>query len=301
MRLPSQVVKMIELSPPNAHPMDVLRTAVSMLGMFDPDTDNNSQTANQRKAIRIVAQVPTIIAALNRVRLRQPVLSADPKLNLSGNFLYMMNGRKPKKNEQTVMNLVLVLLTDHGMNASTFASRVVSSTLAEMHSTVSAALSALKGPLHGGANQRVMEMLLQIDNIDEVKAYIDGMLADKKRIMGFGHRVYKVQDPRTDHLRKHSKLLYSQNKIGKLHQISQKVEQIVLQKKGIYPNVDYYLATVLFALGITKEYFTPVFAVARTVGWIAHIREQYSDNRLIRPSCIYEGKRGKIYIPINER
>ncbi len=199
------------------------------------------------------------------------------------------------------MNLVLVLLTDHGMNASTFASRVVSSTLAEMHSTVSAALSALKGPLHGGANQRVMEMLLQIDNIDEVKAYIDGMLADKKRIMGFGHRVYKVQDPRTDHLRKHSKLLYSQNKIGKLHQISQKVEQIVLQKKGIYPNVDYYLATVLFALGITKEYFTPVFAVARTVGWIAHIREQYSDNRLIRPSCIYEGKRGKIYIPINER
>ncbi|MBU8848970.1 MAG: citrate synthase [Desulfobacterales bacterium] len=301
MRLPSQVVKMIELSPPNAHPMDVLRTAVSMLGMFDPDTENNSQTANQRKAIRITAQVPSIVAALNRVRQNQPVLSADPKLNLSGNFLYMMNGRKPEENELTIMNLVLVLLTDHGTNASTFAARVVASTLAEMHSTVSAALSALKGPLHGGANQRVMEMLLQIDNIDEVTAYIDGMLDDKKRIMGFGHRVYKVQDPRTDHLRRYSELLCSQNKIDKLHQISQKVEQIVLQKKGIYPNVDFYLATILFALGITKEYFTPVFAIARTVGWVAHIQEQYSDNRLIRPSCIYEGKRGKKYIPINER
>ncbi len=301
MRLPSQVVKMIELSPPNAHPMDVLRTAVSMLGMFDPDTENDSIRANQRKAIRIIAQTPTIVAALNRVRQSEQVLSADPKLNLSGNFLYMMNGCKPENEEQIVMDLVLLLLTDHGTNASTFTARVVSSTLAEMHSTVSAALSALKGPLHGGANQRVMEMLLQIDNIDEVTAYIDGMLADRKRIMGFGHRVYKVQDPRTDHLRKYSELLCNKKKFVDLHKISQKVEQIVLEKKGIYPNVDYYLATVLFALGITKEYFTPVFAVARTVGWVSHIQEQYADNRLIRPSCIYEGKRGKKFIPMGER
>ncbi|MEW6265178.1 MAG: citrate/2-methylcitrate synthase [Thermodesulfobacteriota bacterium] len=301
MRLPSQVIKMIELSPPNAHPMGVLRTAVSMLGMFDPDAENSSRASNQRKAIRIAAQVPTIVAALNRVRRREPVLSPDPELNLSGNFLYMMNGGIPGQDEQKVIDLVLILLTDHGLNASTFAARVVSSTLAEMHSAVSAALGALKGPLHGGANQRVMEMLQEIDNIDEVKAYLDGMLADKKKIMGFGHRVYKVQDPRTNHLRKYSELLCRQAKMSELYQISHKIEEIVVREKGIYPNVDFYLATVLFALGISKEYFTPVFAVARTVGWIAHILEQYADNRLIRPACNYEGKIGRRFIPLSER
>lgn len=301
MKLPIEVIKMIELSPHNAHPMDILRTAVSMLGMFDNDIMNSSQIANQHRAIRIIAQIPTIVSATKQIRNSEQILTADAKLSLSANFLYMMNGYVPKVEEQKIMDLILVLLADHGLNASTFAARVSSSTLTSMYASISAALSTLQGNLHGGANQRVMEMLLQIDNISEVKAYIDGMLADKKRIMGFGHRVYKVQDPRTKHLREKSEKLCRSDDKKKIHQISQKVEQIVLKEKGIYPNVDFYLAIVLFALGIPKEFFTPVFAVARTVGWTAHVLEQYLDNRLIRPSCIYEGKRGNQFIHLKQR
>jgi citrate synthase len=301
MRLPAQVIKMIELTPPGAHPMAILRTAVSMLGMFDPDSEDGDEQANWRKAVRLTAQVPTIVAGVHRVRKGMPILSPDPTLGLSGNFLYMMTGKKPSSEEQTVIDLLLMLLADHGLNASTFAARVVSSTLADLHSAIAAAIGALKGALHGGANQRVMEMLLEIDNEDEVEAYLEGMLSDKKRVMGFGHRVYKVEDPRTTHLRKHAEILCGRSERSDLYRISHRIEHIVRQRKGIFPNVDFYSATVQYALGIPHEDFTAVFAVARTPGWIAHVMEQYADNRLIRPTSKYIGKLGRAYVPIDER
>lgn len=301
MRLPSQVLEMLKLTPPNSHPMAVLRTAVSMLANFDPDVENMSAEANWRKAKRLVAQVPTIIADLHRIRLGQPVLSPDPKLGLSANFLYMLRGVPPSELESEAMRELMVLHADHELNASTFAARVIASTLSDMHSAVAGALGALKGPLHGGANQRVMEMVLDIGNVEMVQSYIAGMLENKKRIMGFGHRVYRTEDPRSVHLKKYSELLCKATGQEHLYEISQRIEQAVIEAKGIYPNVDFYSATVQHALGIPPEYFTAVFAASRTAGWIAHIMEQYADNRLIRPTSKYIGDMGLPFVPIDQR
>jgi citrate synthase len=207
MRLPAQVDKMIELAPLGAHPMHLLRTAVSALSMFDPDSDDLSPEANERKCVRLLAQVMTIIAHMHRVRTHQSILSPDPKLDIGANFLYMFRGRRPDEDERTACDLLLLLHADHGFNASTFASRVTASTLSDMHTALTSALGTLKGSLHGGANERVLKMLDEIDNIHMVESYIEGMLADKKRIMGFGHRVYKVEDPRTRLLRRWSERL----------------------------------------------------------------------------------------------
>ena len=301
MRLPSQVVTLIQLVPPSTHPMAVLRTMVSALGMFDPDAEDNSEAANERKAVRLLAQVPTIIADLHCTRSGRPVLSPDPNLGLAANFLYMFRGAPPDDEEQKAFDLTLMLHADHGLNASTFASRVTASTLADMHSALAAAIATLKGPLHGGANQRVMEMLDDIDNVHEVQSYIEGMLNDKQRIMGFGHRVYRVEDPRTGHLRKLSARLCERANVPHLYEISQRIEKVVHERKGIYPNVDFYSATVQHALQIPDEYFTTLFAAARTAGWIAHIREQFADNRLIRPTSKYTGRFDRKWQPIEER
>ncbi len=301
MRLPSQVVEMLRLTPPNSHPMSVLRTAVSMLGNFDPDVDDNSPEANWRKARRLVAQVPTIIADLHRVRTGKPPLSPDPKFGVSANFLYMLRGTPPNELEAKAMEVLLVLLADHELNASTFTARVVASTLSDMHSALSAAIGALKGPLHGGANQKVMEMILDIPDVAMVQAYIAGMLENKRKIMGFGHRVYRTEDPRTRHLFKYSELLCAAQNTSHLHEISKRIEKAVMDAKGIYPNVDFYSATVQHALGIPPEYFTAVFAASRTAGWIAHIMEQYADNRLIRPTSKYIGDMGLAFVPIEQR
>jgi len=289
MRLPSQVVEMLKLTPPNSHPMAVLRTAVSMLANFDPDVDDLSPAANWRKARRLVAQIPTIIADLHRIRHGLPTLSPDPNFGVSANFLYMMSATTPNERQRDAMRLLMVLLADHGLNASTFTARVIASTLGDMHSALAGAIGALKGPLHGGANQRVMEMLLDIPNLDVVQDYITGMLANRQRIMGFGHRVYKTEDPRTRHLRKYSQALLEMS------------NQQVMEAKGIYPNVDFYSATVQHALGIPPEYFAAVFAASRSAGWIAHIMEQYADNRLIRPTSKYVGEMGRQFVPIDER
>jgi len=301
MRLPSQVLEMLKLTPPSSHPMAVLRTAVSMLANFDPDVENLSREANWRKAKRLVAQVPTIIADLHRIRSGLPVLSPDPGFDVSSNFLYMMRGTPPNKLERDAMEVLMVLHADHELNASTFAARVITSTLADMHGALAGALAALKGPLHGGANQRVMEMILDIPDVDMVQDYIAGMLENKKRIMGFGHRVYRTEDPRARHLRKYSELLCEARNQRHLYEISRRVEQIVLEQKGIYPNVDFYSATVQHAMNIPPEYFTAVFAASRTAGWIAHILEQYADNRLIRPTSIYVGEMGIPFVPIDQR
>ena len=289
MRLPSQVIRMLELAPPNAHPMAVLRTAVSALSMFDTDSDDLSEEANHRKCARLLGQVMTIIADLYRIRHHQTVLSPDPKMGIAANFLYMFRGNIPDAEEETAFDLLMLLHADHGFNASTFAARVTTSTLSDMHAALSSALGTLKGSAHGGANERVMDMLDEIDNIDVVESYIEGMLNDGKRIMGFGHRVYRVEDPRAYHLRKWSEHLCHRANQQHLYEISHRIEQIVMEKKGIYPNVDFYSATVQHALGIPREYFTAVFSAARTAGWLAHIMEQYGDNRLIRPTSRYVG------------
>jgi citrate synthase len=301
MRLPSQVVEMLRLTPPNSHPMAVLRTAVSMLANFDPDVENLSPEANWRKAKRLLAQVPTIIADLHRIRSGLPPLSPDPDFDVPANFLYMLRGSLPTALERRAMEVLMVLMADHELNASTFTARVIASTLSDMHSAISGALGALKGSLHGGANQRVMEMILDIPDVGMVQEYIAGMLENKKRIMGFGHRVYRTEDPRTRHLRKYSELLCETHNQQKLHDIARRVEQTVLESKGIYPNVDFYSATVQHALGIPPEYFTTVFSASRTAGWIAHIMEQYADNRLIRPTSRYVGETSLDFVPIRQR
>ena len=302
MRLPAQVTDLIRLSPPNANPMVVLRTVLSALGMFDPEGGKNSESANLHKAKRILAQVATTVAALHRIRTGQPLLSADKGMGFAENFLYMFTGAQPRRTEADAFDTMLVLHADHGLAASTFAARVTVSTLAGMHSAISAALASLKGPLHGGANRKVMEMLQEISNTgQQVKAYIDGMLASGERIMGFGHRVYKTEDPRSRHLRRYSEKLCKRASCEHLFEISHKIEQVVLDRKGIHPNVDFYSATVQAAMGIPKEYFTCIFAVARTAGWIAHVMEQFRDNRLIRPSSNYIGGFDRKFLPLDKR
>jgi len=301
MRLPAQVYDLLRLAPPSANPMVVLRTAVSSLGIFDPDGGRNTEKGNLRKAKRILAQVATVVANLHRIRERKPVLSADKGMGFAENFLYMFRGTAPKKLERDVFDTTLMLHADHGLAASTFAARVTVSTLAGMHSAISAALASLKGPLHGGANRKVMEMLEEIGGVDRVQSYINGMLDTGKRIMGFGHRVYKTEDPRSRHLRKFSEKLARLSGTGHLFEISHRIEDVVRKKKGIHPNVDFYSATVQKALGIPKEYFTCVFAGARTAGWIAHIMEQFGDNRLIRPTCNYIGGFDRKFLPLNKR
>ncbi len=301
MRVPGQIHDLLQLAPPGANPMVVLRTALSSMGMFDPDGGTNTNEANLRKARRILAQVATIVASLHRIRAGKPVLSADAKMGFAANFLYMLRGRLPDELEQRAFDTTLVLHADHGLAASTFAARVTVSTLAGMHSAISAALASLKGPLHGGANRKVIEMLEDIGDPEGVEAYIDGMLANGKRIMGFGHRVYKTEDPRSRHLRAYSEELCGNVGLSHLFEISHRIENAVLQKKSMRPNVDFYSATVQQALGIPKEYFTCIFAVARTAGWTAHVIEQFHDNRLIRPTSKYIGGFNKQFVPLEQR
>jgi citrate synthase len=281
--------------------MAVLRTAVSQLACLDPDADDISQEANTRKAIRLTGQIPAIIAHLHRLRNGLPLLSPEPNMTVSSNFLYMLTGRLPDELERKAIDVLMVLHADHGLNASTFAARVISSTLSDMHSAITGAIGALKGPLHGGANEKVMGMLHEINHIDRIQEYIEGMLENKKRIMGFGHRVYRTEDPRAKHLRKYSELLCEKTSQKHLFEMSHRIEKIVFEQKGIYPNVDFYSATVQHALGIPEAYFTTIFVASRTPGWLAHIIEQYSDNRLIRPTSKYTGEMGIPFIPLEKR
>lgn len=301
MRLPTQIIKMMEIIPPSSHPMDVLRTVVSALSYFDHDGSNNSLEANRNKSIRLIAQIPTIVAHLYRIRRRESILSPDPKINLAANILYMFHGIIPSETHIRAMDQLLLLHADHGMNASTFAARVTASTHAGMHAAITSAIGALSGPLHGGANERVMKMLKEIDNVDEVEAYIESMLAQGLRVMGFGHRVYKKEDPRARHLRESSEELCNSSKDKNFYEISHRIENIVMQKKGIYPNVDFYSATVQHALGIPEEFYTTIFAASRISGWVTHVLEQYSNNRLIRPTSNYIGAFNRVFKPRAQR
>lgn len=301
MRIPAQVVKMMEIMPPSSHPMDVLRTAVSALAYFDPDSEDNSIEANYRKGIRLIAQIPTLVATLYRIRQHESILSPDPKVNMASNILYMFHGKMPSQLHSRAMDIVLLLHADHGLNASTFAARVTSSTHADMHAAVTTAIGTLKGPLHGGANERVMKMLKEITDVSEVEEYINSMLAQGQRVMGFGHRVYKKEDPRTRHLRVMSEELCARKGNRQFYDISHRIESHVFKARGMYPNVDFYSATVQHALGIPEEFYTTIFASSRISGWVAHILEQYRDNRLIRPTSKYIGKFNREFVPIRER
>ncbi len=302
MNLPRPLIQWFKRVPRGVHPMVMLRSAVSDLALYDKETEDNSVEANRRKAVRLVAKVPSIIAGFHRIYNGESLIPPDPKKSLAVNFLRMFTGKDPDKRSSEAIELMFVLHADHGFNASTFAARVTASTLADIYAAVTAAIGALKGPLHGGANQRVMEMLEGIGSADDVEEYINGLLARRERIMGFGHRVYKVEDPRARHLRKYSEdLCGGDASCHRYYAISRRIEQQVKEAKGIYPNVDFYSATVQHALGIPVEYYTTVFAASRIAGWTAHVMEQHADNRLMRPRSLFVGKLPRKYVPIEKR
>ncbi len=284
-----------------ASPMSMLRTTVSAASAFDPDGWDQSEEANERKAVRLIARFPTLIAAYHRARTGQDMLPPNPKLPHAANFLYMLLGEEPDEDLARAFDICLVLHADHTMNASTFAARVVASTLSDMHSAITAAIAALKGPLHGGANEAVMKMLGEIGDPGNAESYIKAKLGRKEKIMGFGHRVYKTEDPRATHLRRLSRELGERSGDARWYEASERIEKVVMEEKGLYPNVDFYAATVYRALGIPTDLFTSIFAASRVAGWTAHVREQLADNRLIRPESEYIGPRNQTYVPLEDR
>ncbi len=299
--LPEQVQALIKAFPKNVHPMDTLRTAVSALALYDSDTADMSKDANIRKAIRLQAQVPAIVAAIYRAKTDREIVQPRPDLSIAANFLYMLDNKEPEPIAVKAIDTALVLHADHELNASTFSARETVSTLSDMHSGIISAIATLKGPLHGGANEAVMQMLLRIGSMDKIDQFISDALANREKIMGFGHRVYKNGDPRAKHLRRMSEELGKLKGETRWYEMSAKIDDVVTKEKGLLPNVDFYSASTYYILGIPIELFTPVFACSRTAGWLAHIMEQYADNRLIRPRADYTGPIDQHYIPIEER
>jgi citrate synthase len=283
-------------------PMSMLRTTVSAASAYDPDGWDQSPEANYRKAIRLISLIPTFIAYYDRHRRGLPVVEPNPKLPHAADFLYMLTGEEPDQRAAEIFDIAFILYADHTMNASTFTARVVASTLADIHSAVTAAIAALKGPLHGGANEEAFRMLEEIGSVDRAEAYVKDLFTRKQLIMGFGHRVYRtVDDPRATILRRLAKELGESAGDTRWFDISEAVEKVVLAEKGLRPNVDYYMASVLHYVGLPTDLFTPMFAAARAAGWTAHIREQYADNRIIRPDSEYIGPRDQQWVPPEER
>jgi len=287
---------------PKAEPMDVLRTAVSMLSLYDPQANDSSPEANSKKAIKLMAQTPVIVTAFDRLRNARPVIPADPSLGFAANFLYMLTGKRPDDVMEHAFDVALTLHADHELNASTFAARVTAATLSDIYSSITSAIGALKGPLHGGANQDVIRMLLNTKTPDNAVRYTKEMLAGKKKIPGFGHRVYRTEDPRATHLRVLSEELGKRTGHYDLYLMSRRVEETVKQEKHLNANVDFYSASTYYSLGIPIDLFTPVFAVSRMSGWTAHVLEQYHNNRLIRPRAEYKGNPdGMKWLPLEQR
>jgi citrate synthase len=283
-------------------PMSMLRTAVSAASAYDPDGWDQSPDANYRKAIRITSLIPTLSAYYDRQRNSRDLVEPNPKLPHAANFLYMLSGEEPSQEAARAFDIAFILYVDHTMNASTFTARVVASTLSDIHSAVTAAIAALKGPLHGGANELAMRMLLDIGEPDRTEEYVKALFGRGDKIMGFGHRVYRqVDDPRATILKKLTRELGDHVGEPKWFQIAQEVERTVLAEKGLRPNVDFYMGALLYYLGLPIDLFTPMFAAARAAGWTAHIREQYADNRIIRPDSEYIGPRDQTYVPFDER
>src|ERR1700742_2949023 len=289
-RLDPKVIDLLRSFPKSATPMEVLRTAVSALSFYDPDESDNEHDANVSKSFRLTSQIAMLVAAYDRLRKGKPVVEPDKSLSHAANFLWMLNGEKPSVTATKTFDVALILHADHELNASTFAARVIAATLSDIHSAITGAIGALKGPLHGGANEAVMRMLFAIDKegADPVE-YVKNMLAQKKKIFGFGHRVYHTEDPRATHLRKMSEDLGRSANNIKWFEMSQKIEKYIKTEKKLNANVDFYSASTYTTLGIDLDLFTPIFAVSRISGWAAHVIEQLDDNRLIRPRAEYIG------------
>ncbi len=300
--VPTELLNHFKIYPiDKVHPMGALRTAVSLLALYDEEADDMSEEANYRKAIRIQAQIPTVVTAFSRIRKGLEPVAPRADLSFAANFLYMLSGKEPAPIEEEAFNKALVLHADHELNASTFTARVCVATLADMYSGITAAIGALKGPLHGGANEQVMKMLTEIGAVENVDSYIHAKLEKKEKIMGFGHRVYRQGDPRAKHLQKMSKKLTELTGHPEYYEMSMKIFDIVTGEKKLPPNVDFFSASVYDSLGIEHDLFTPIFAVSRASGWIAHILEQYENNRLIRPRAEYVGPNTQKYVPIENR
>jgi citrate synthase len=302
-QLPGRVIDFIKSAPADAAPMDVIRTAVSMLGLYDADIDKEATPEiNQRRARSITAKIGVIAAYFHRARNGKPLPPVRDDLTEAEHFLYLICGEPQAKEASNALDTAFVLHADHGMNASTFSARVTISTLTDFYSAITSAIGTLKGPLHGGANEGVIQMLQEIGDEKNVDAYIESQLAQKKKIMGIGHRVYKTLDPRAPHLR--AMAIKLSEKIGepKWIRMSERIAELMKQKKNLNANVDFYSATVYYSLGIPTDLFTPMFTIARTSGWCAHILEQLEDNRLYRPLSEYVGEPvGKKVIPIDQR
>ncbi|MCS1351610.1 citrate synthase [Mechercharimyces sp. CAU 1602] len=299
--LPQQLLEQMKAYPKDVHPMAILRTAISALGLFDAQADDNSTEANQLKAVNLTAKLPTIISTLHRLRNGLEPVSPRSGYGFASNFIYMLTGEEPDEIAVKAVDKALILHADHELNASTFASRVTTATLSDMYSAITTAIGTLKGPLHGGANERVMAMLEEIGELDAVEAVVNKKLANKEKIMGFGHRVYKDGDPRAKHLREMSRQLAELTGEQKWYEMSIKIDDMIVSQKGLKPNVDFYSASVYNYLGIPRDLFTPIFAMSRVSGWTAHVMEQYADNRLIRPRAEYVGPTHQPYVPMNER
>jgi len=300
-KLPPKVLAMLKLFPKKTTPMEILRTGVSALSAFDPDAEDNSREATLRKSVRLTAQMPTLVAAWERIRRGKAPVAPNPRLNLAANFLYMVNGKAPTPLAAKTFDVALILHADHEFNASTFAARVTAGTLSDLHSAIVAGIATLKGPLHGGANEQVMRMVEKIKDPAKADAWIRKALVDKARIMGFGHRVYRVEDPRAKHLRRLASELGQQ--VGKTSyvQILDTVARVMAAEKHIFPNVDLYSGAAYAAMDIPTDQFTPIFALSRVAGWAAHVLEQHGNNRLIRPRSEYTGPTDLKYIPLAER
>ena len=299
--LPQGVIDIIKKLPKNTPPMHAIRTGISALGCFDPHADDDSMDAAREKALKLIAQIPIITAYFHRYRQGKELLHPDASLGEAANFLYLIDGEKPSQEKESTLDMCYVLHADHGMNASTFSARVTIATLSDLYSAITTAIGTLKGPLHGGANEGVIKMLQEIGSLDKVDQYVDDCLAQKKKIMGIGHRVYKTLDPRAPHLKRMAQILSSKLGESKWIQMSDRIAELMLKKKHLNANVDFYSATVYYSLGIPTDLFTPIFAIARTSGWTAHVIEQLADNRLIRPQSEYVGPVDLKVVPIDQR
>ncbi|MCA9560325.1 MAG: citrate synthase, partial [Myxococcales bacterium] len=297
--IPDGVIDILKALPKDGHPMVALQAATAALGAFYPQMDVTEREGNRKASLRLIASMPTVVAAFDRIRKGKPIIAPDTQLNHAANFVYMVTGEKPDEKVTRLVDVCLILHAEHGFNASTFTGRVVGSTLANPYSVIAGAIGSLSGPLHGGANERVLHMLNTIDSVDDVPGFLDHMIETKQKIMGLGHRVYKVKDPRSTVLQTMAHDLFESHGSTPLYDIAHKLEEVAAERlgdKGIYPNVDFYSGLVYEKLGIEVDLFTPVFAIARVSGWAAHWLEQLEDNRIYRPTQKYVGSLDAHYV-----
>ncbi|ADB17822.1 2-methylcitrate synthase/citrate synthase II [Pirellula staleyi DSM 6068] len=299
--IPPVLAELLTNIPADVPAMDVLRTAVSVLAHFDADADDNSTAANQRKAIRLLAKIPVVIAARTRMKQKLSVVASDPSFSFAANFLWMLRGESPSLRETRALDVSLIAYAEHEFNASTFSARCVVSTLSDLHSGITAAIGALKGPLHGGANEKALDVLESVHSVEEAQTWVEAALARKVRIMGFGHRVYKDGDPRAVLLKKLTAEVAAERGHNELEAIADAIETTVRNAKKLPPNVDWPCARLYTYLGLPRDVFTPLFVMARTAGWSAHVIEQLANNRIIRPDAIYTGPATRNVLPIGER